>query len=57
VFDKKKQRGRSTELSTESQQDADPAKSEHGGRDRLGPESETVSDGFIELLVVEDDEE
>lgn len=47
----------STEFSTNSDQDRDPAQAKHTGDDGLDPEREAVSDGFIEPLVVKKDDE
>lgn len=50
-------RWRSTQLPAESDQDPDPTQSKHGRYDCLDSERETVPDGFVEPLVVEEDKE
>ena len=57
TWDKKGRRsnGRSMEFSTEIRQDSDAAKPKHGGHTRLNAESGSVSDGFVEALIVEED--
>ena len=54
---KKRAWWKSTELSTEGQQESDPTQPKHGRSDRLDPKREMVPDGLVEPLVVEEDDE
>lgn len=49
--------GRSPELPTKSYQDPNSTQSEHGRYDCLDPKRETESDGFVQPLIVEEDDE
>ena len=47
----------STEFSTNSYQDPKTTQPEHGRYDRFDPKRETVPSGFVEPLIVEEDDE